>query len=405
MRRIIFVAVGLLAGVASVWGQKVPLTAEGSKNVLWVDFDRLYDYNQYEKSRWGLGLQYDWNFDTSKYEIKTLSLSGYGAYGYADQRFKWGAKVDLQGASRIQPHTYVGITHDLTPAASRTLVVPALAVLQSPASFMTRLYSDTWRLTAGYSQKFSQWKLSVGSVELRLARERPLWWEYGPPVLWTMVYPASSADLKTLKHYDYLEAAFYAAHTSGWSGRLETGLVDFDESHPFAFLRLLAQYENSFRLAFLELNVFAQGGFTSREVPYSRMFDLGGSWGCPLSLNHTLLTARQNEFTANVFGLVNMKLATANPVFKLYNNVFGIGTSPRPFITFNAAWGESYDDFYPAPDKGICEVGAGIDGLLMLGQIYWGLGAAYRLVPESAPYHFTKRSDNLTLLITAYLAM
>lgn len=395
----------LLAGMANVWGQKVPLTAEGSKNVLWVDFDRLYDYNQYEKSRWGLGLQYDWNFDAEKSRFKTLSVSGYGAYGYADQRFKWGAKVDLLGASKKQSHTYVGFVHDLTPAASRTMVIPALAVLQSPASFMTRLYSDTWRLTAGYSRRFEKLKISVGSVELRFSRERPLWWEYGVPIRWTTVYPPSYADLKELRHYDFLEGAIFLSHASGWSGRLEAGAVDFDERHPFAYLRLLTQYENSFRLAFLKMNLFFQGGMTSREVPYSRMFDLGGSWGCPLSLNHTLLTARQNEFTTNIFALANMKLTTANPVFKLYNKPFEIGTAPQPFVICNAAWGMAYDDFYPAPDKGILEVGAGIDGLLVLSQIYWGVGLAYRLTPESVPYHFVDNRDNLTLLFTAYLKM
>jgi hypothetical protein len=58
-------------------------------------------------------------------------------------------------------------------------------------------------------------------------------------------------------------------------------------------------------------------------------------------------------------------------------------------------------DYPTAPDKGIAEVGAGIDGVLIWGAIKWGCAAVYRLTPTSADYHYTDTRNNLALLFTA----
>ena len=90
MRKYFLIAMAFIALPMSAMGQLIPLLPEGTKNQLWLDPDRVFDYNQYEKSRWGAGLQYDINFDTTAqhHMFKMLSLGGYGAYGYADQRWK-----------------------------------------------------------------------------------------------------------------------------------------------------------------------------------------------------------------------------------------------------------------------------------------------------------------------------
>ena len=56
-----------------------------------------------------------------------------------------------------------------------------------------------------------------------------------------------------------------------------------------------------------------------------------------------------------------------------------------------------------APDKGLMEVGAGVDGLIVWGAVEWGGIVAYRLAPSSAPYHYSAVKDNLALMLTAHL--
>ena len=400
MRKSILIALALIALPMSVMAQMIPLLPSGSKNELWLDPDRIYDYNQYEKSRWGVGLQYDINFDTaSKPTFKTLSLSGYGAYGYADQRFKWGVLANLQGASWRRSHTYVEFFHDLTAEASRTLFTPTLSILRSPASLLSRLFSDTYRFTLGFSNRLS--KHFYEGIELRLSRERLLHDDYG-----RILYPTYS-ELKDLNAYNFAELHLTLFHVLGLSGKVTLGAynTDNDKDGEF-FVRTQLEYDRTIKYYFLVFQLFGQGGWVGgSRVPYSRMYDLGGSWGCPLGLNHTLLTVRPNEFTTSLFAMINLKVTTREPLFVYYNNLVALGTSPSPFLLCNGAWGTSFDDFYLAPEKGIGEVGAGIDGLLVWGLVDWGLGVVYRLTPASAVYHLTEPKNNFALFFTATLEL
>lgn len=405
MKKTILFTLGLMALQMNALGQLISLSHDGG-GPLWLDADKVFNYNQYEKSRWGVGLQWGWlanEIDTTRYGWDRFSAGAYIGYGYADQRFKWGANVFLWGNPALDEHFHLSFFHDLTPDASRAfLPSPGITVLSLPASFMTRFYSDTWRLAANYTRQLG--KRTFENIELRFSRERAL------HDLVNLYYPASYSDLKDLSHYDFLEGKFCLHHTSGWSGEMTFGTFKYnddlgnlfryvgDESVN-VFLRLLVQYEHTHRFSFLELQLFGQGGLVkgSNGVPYSRHFDLGGSWGSPLILSHSLLTARQNEFTATTFALVAMKLTTQEPLFVYYNQFVALGSAPQPFVLCNGAWGD------PAPEKGIAEVGVGIDGLLRLGEVYWGLGVVYRLTPASAPYHFTDRRDNMVILFSAYL--
>lgn len=410
MKKIILIALFTILLLPSGMAQLVPLIS-GESNELSLDLNRLYNYNLYEKSRYGLGLQYDIALGGERFN--TLSLSGYGAYGYADERFKWGLKADLQGNGKHQSHTYVEFFHDLTADASRYLNTYQLLNFTSTGSFMTRLFSDTYRLTLGFSRQVTAKR--ADGFELRFSRERPL--HAGT----AQIYPPSYSDLKDLPYKDFIEGRFFVAYTSGLRGELLTGFIgsenngklsdpDASTSYRFIpFLRLLLQYDKNFYFSAFELDLFAQCGFAqcgfaNSGAPYSRLFDLGGTWGSPLALQRALLTARPNEFVTNLFSLITLKLTTQEPLFRLYSNLFAIGTAPSPFLLCDAAWGKmgDYEGAY-VPDKGIAEVGAGVDGLLVWGAVKWGGAVVYRLTPESAAYHFSDPKDNLTFLFTAQL--
>lgn len=403
MKKFVLITLAFIALVPSGMAQLVPLVS-GERNVLSLDLNRLYSYNRYELSRWGLGLQYDINF-SEKNSFKTLSLSGYGAYGYADERFKWGLKADLQSRLRHQSHSYVEFFHDLTPDGSRSLNAYQLLSFNSTGSYMTRLFSDTWRLTVGFSRLVTP--AVTQSFELRLSRERYL--HNGI----SLFYPSSWSELKGLPHHDFVEGRLFVAYTSGFRGEFVVGVCgDFPDifSEDFLrqqmFLRLLLQYDKGFYFSPFEFDFFAQAGYVNRDAPYSRLFDLGGTWGSPIAMGQGLLTARPNEFVTNLFALVNLRLATQKPLFDWFNPLLAIGTSPTPFVLCNAAWGKMGDyTGAEVPDKGIAEVGGGVDGLLVWGAVKWGGAVVYRLTPESADYHFSDPKDNLVFLLTAQLKL
>lgn len=397
MKKILLFILVFIALCSNGMGQMVPLFPGVTKNDLYLDLSRVYSYNQYEKSRWGLGLQYDISLGGKHFNM--LSLSGYGAYGYADQRFKWGARVDLQSLQKYQTHTYVDFFHDITPDAPRYLNPYNILDFNSTGFFMTRLFSDTWRLTLGFSRQASGGRAEC--FELRLSRERGL--HYGT----TLLYPPSYSDLKGLPYRDFAEGRVFVSAGAGFRfevlGGIHGDLADLDEKMT-PFCRVLMQYDNAFYFSAFELDLFGQAGFANSEAPYSRLFDLGGTWGSTIALERSLYTARPNEFTTNLFTLVNLKLTTREPLFRLENKVMAIGTAPSPFVLCNGAWGMMGDYTGPnVPDKGIAEVGAGVDGLVVWSAIRWGGAVIYRLTPASAAYHLPERSDNLVFVFTAKL--
>lgn len=402
MKKIVLITMALIALLPSSMAQLIPL-ASGVRNTLSLDINSIFNYNQYEKSRWGLGLQYDIALDGERF--RALVLSGYGAYGYEDTRFKWGLKVDLQSKLTHQSHTYISFSHDLSPDAARYLIPYQLTSFTSTGSFMARLFSDAYRLTLGFSRQATVKRTDC--FELRLSRERYL--HYGT----TQIYPSSYSNLKDLPHMDFVEGRVFVAHNSGLRGELLAGIYgNFTDifsaniNRQQAFLRLLLQYENEFYFSAFELDLFAQGGVANSGAPYSRLFDLGGTWGSPLALEKSLLTARPNEFTTNLFTLINLKLTTQLPLFRFDSPLLALGTAPSPFLLCNVAWG-IMGEYTGAsvPDKGIAEVGAGIDGIIVWGAVRWGGAVVYRLTPSSADYHYPDSKDNLLFLFTAQLDM
>lgn len=386
--------------------QMVMLNSDTTHYKLWFDVNRVFNYNLYEHARWGGGLQCDIKLNSRV--LRQLTLGGYVAYGYADERVKWGVKTDLMGCSKREPHLYAEFFHDLTRDASRTLDDYSVSNFSANDGFMASQFSDCHRLTAGLSSGLGG--KYRGGAEVRLSREQPL---YNPSLL---LYPKTREEWDLLPTQRYLETRLFFSHEKGWKGELLTGYSRGDLVERTLFARALLQYAHTYPLGFLDLQCYAQGGTTVGKAPYSRMFDLGGISGSPLLLERSLVTARPNEFISDYFGLTILTLGLHKPLFSFYNEMLQLGSRPRPFVTAGAIWGGLWGDGVignattgflelQAPDRGIAEVGAGIHGILRWGYVDWGLAVAFRLTPPSAPYHLTGIDNNRVWILTAELSL
>jgi hypothetical protein len=54
-----------------------------------IDLKRIYSFNKYERSRWGLGLQ------TNEKIVKWMSLGGWAGYGFGDVHWKYGGFAEF----------------------------------------------------------------------------------------------------------------------------------------------------------------------------------------------------------------------------------------------------------------------------------------------------------------------
>ena len=399
IRQLTLAALALLAS-ATAQGQYVKLTGDTSRTALYFNADRVWDYNLYEHSRWGGGLRLVVHparlvFD----EVAADASLGYGVY---DEQWKYGVAL----TERRHGNTfYQRFRRDYFAAGSRRMDSPWSDGGQPLGSFWARRMTDETRVTLGMHRRTGRCRWAVEGEWRRRGMlfdgNRLLYLNQG----------------ESIGRSRLVAARLMMSLTCGFSAQLELGhILDPPGGGSPHLARLLTRYNRTFRLSPLLLKVYAQAGVTPPATEYADMFDLGGTYGAPVLLGNNLATARPNEFTANLFGLVSLRLRTAKPLYRVYSTLFSVGSNPVPFVGVNAAWGRLWGQgtdgrlvqqgiLLQAPDRGIAEPVAGVDGLVRWGVVDWGAAVVYRLVPPSASYHLATPADNLTVLITASLTL
>ena len=374
--------------------QYVRLFGKPTETALYVDLDHVWSYNLYEASRWGLGARLA--IHPEILGRRATYIDGYVGYGLRDTKWKGGLGIKLPITKKSTVN--VSVRRDYEKAASRSLSSYNITNISSLSAFVTRRLCDHLEAIVGYTYG-GRWTLGA---EGRIYMGHRLF-EGG-----TLLY---AVDGDKLPREDGAVLRLSASDKHGFTAEVILGAT-WPEVKPVA--RALAQYDKTSKRKALTTTLFLQGGLTAPGTPYTYMFDLGGTYGAPICFNHTLQTALPNEFTANLFMFVGAKVATTKPLWNFDLREVQLGSHPVPFVQLTAAWGTLWGQdgngqlFYEwlplqAPNMGIAEPAAGIEGLLRWGLTDWGIAAAYRLTPPQAPYARLDTRSNLTLLLTAKL--
>lgn len=372
-------------------GQYLRLAGDPSSTALYFDPIRIWNYNLYEHSRWGGGLLLSTH--PKRFIFSRLDAGAYIGYGTYDKQWKFGLGLDeyMRNSAHHSVH-YQRAMCDYTAAGSRHIANP-WNDSQLLGAFMARRMTREHSFTLGHRWNTDSWYFAV---ELTLGERG---WLFDDKRL---IY----IDRESVGFESFGRLRLLLRHRCGFSTQL-----DLMNNHT---VRLLADYRHDFPISLLNLQLYTQGGFTPKNAEYVDMFDLGGTWGSPLYLNNSLTTALPNEFTANAFTLLSMRLQTAKPLYQVYSTLFSIGSNPYPFVGLTAAWGIIWEQdadgqrpwlnsYLQAPYQGILEPSIGINGIIRWGVADWGIALTYRLTPSSASYHGTSTADNLTFLITAVI--
>lgn len=373
-------------------GQYLRLTGDSSRTALYLDLDKVWNYNLYEHSRWGGGLLLTTH--PSQFIFKRIDVGAYLGYGTFDGQWKYGIAFGehLRGSHLM---LYQRAMRDYAAAGSRHIANPWDGSLLL-GSFMARRMTEEHSATLGLRQHSGGWRWGA---EFTLGERG---WMFDDADLFYLKYG------DTIAFHRFSRLRLLLRHQCGFGSQLD--LLDFNT------LRLLADYRHSFPLTPLRLDLYTQGGVTTNNARYVDMFDLGGTWGAPLLISNSLATVRANEFTANAFLLLNLKLQTRKPLYQHFSPLFNLGSNPSPFAAITAAWGMLWgedadgqrpwlDSHLQAPHRGILEPTLGVDGLIRWGAVDWGVAVIYRITPSDTPYHRTGTRENLTLLITGMLIL
>jgi hypothetical protein len=368
-----------------------------------VLLDKLIAYNGYEGIRLGLGLAT--NDKVSRY----FSVGGYGAYGFADQAWKYGGHLLLRPKPGRGPT--LRLYHAFDVAESGGVSFPS-----AQGAFSSENYRQI------YIDRMDQVERTGGELALRVNSSLRLWvgterqalrnvigYQYLEPLsnevsLLTDRFTAGTVSLGL--RFAYREqVARLPDRQFGLGTRWPvlhlhaTRAVEGLWEGELSFWRLNAMVEKTFRLRMLgDLSLRAMGGMAEPTAPYAFLYNLRGSFDrrVPVAAQFTFETMRPNEFLADRYAALHLRHSFGNLLFR------GKKFRPVPVLVANAAWGvldapERHRGFsFSALNGGYYEAGLQLDNLLRSGITGLGVGIFYRLGPNSLP----DAVDNLAVKVT-----
>lgn len=386
----------LLLPTLQLGAQSIRLTRYDAPNALYLNADRLYNFNMYERSRLELGVLWVSPSQTAAQQRKAFgqwTLSPYVAYGTGDHAWKYGMGAYLRLPGEHSVRLGMWAYNDLERAASRQLGEYRMLTPSLNNGIVTSRYSGV--KGGGLDVFFTPLRGLKMQIGGRRTFEDLRFDSRG------VYYPAREGGIKKewtaftelYARLDWKKSAtlyLRAGRSTGEITRL--------------YYQVLAQYDSD--LGQSGLHLYGQTGFASIEAPYSRMFDLSGTAYSTYFFKNTFLTVRPNTFTANIFAHICLNYTAPLPLWECS------WSSPRPFLQLNAMWGHLLEQndigsimrdglLLQAPYKGLLEPATGFDRLVHWGLLDVGFGVAYQICPESASYRLPDMTDNMAITIVA----
>jgi hypothetical protein len=346
---------------------------------------RIFDYNGYEGFRLGLGAYT--NNKISSY----FSVGGYGAYGFKDKAWKYGAELFLTPVAGSPFQVSAAYYNDVTD----------LGGVNFPLD--RKPYSKEPLRNLNINQMYSYEK-EVFALRISPFRYMTLQPEYSQSIeKSTNNYRLFRPDDGSLKQFYFSEAGIglryaykekfiqlldkrYSEGTKWpviWS-KFTQGLDNFGKGE-FNFRRYDLKIEKrlSIKLAG-HSDVQIRGGYVEGVTPLMRLYNGNGNHNdATIASQNTFETMRPYEFFSSKyvaifyshsFEKLLVKIGYFQPVIKIYGNA-GIGAMNNPGIQQGIQ--------FKTMEKGYYETGFSIENLLKSSFSGSGIGFYYRVGPYS----------------------
>ena len=351
------------------------------------DLGSIIWFNEYEKVRLGLGIE------TNEKLTKWVTLGGYGAYGFGDKAWKYGAKIQFNLWPKHDLKLGVTYKRDLDFSDGMTF-----------NRRTTKLSSQSvyeWFLSE--MDSISEHKAYVEFKALRYLSARLQFRHYTKDIINTERYNF----LGTIdKHYTAAEAGIYLryAYKEKFFQTPRGTKVSLGTKYPvlyFNFIKSVPVTPNANDYYKIEAKIYKHfvirkvgdtyliltGGMIGGNPRYSELYYASGtnSW---LNIDNTFNTMRPNEFISDRFCTFHFMHDFGNI---LYKKKF---SRPSIAITTSLGWGDCKltqdvdgSDYARKMNKGYFESGLQLNNLLCLSIEGFGLGVYYRY----GPYRFTDK--------------
>jgi hypothetical protein len=380
---------------------------QGELNLGYVNIDlkHLLAFNDYEGFRLGGGLR------TSHRVSEYFSLGGYGAYGFKDKAWKYGADAlvniyrlrniwlkyeyrnDVQelGGNHLLPDATAFLTPHLYPlfvsrmdrrekqeVSFNARVIGNLTITGFANRQFVRAFSDYRFISTpvdDVSLYQSSFQLAETGVKLRFAPGEKL-------------VRTATKEIRLGGRFP----VFHAAITRGWKDQT---WGDFN------YTRIDVRIDKTFSILNVgKLSLIAQGGYCGDDIPLSLLYNAQGTYDrFTLGIPNTFQTMRTNEFMHSRYALLHIRHSFLDLLYQKGN------FKPHLVIAHSMLWGdslypESHSLSYRNAEKGFMESGIQIDNLYNSGLSGIGIGAYYRYGPYALPV----AKENWAFKITSSLS-
>lgn len=365
-----------------VRAQYIRINDAKAKSALYVDLDRLFNFNLYEHARFGAGFYLATPANDPK--SPQWQISAYAGYGTFDKGWKYGASVALQSVGTHRWRPYVSYYDDLAQMSSIRLEGYSLLSTFANTSYVASHFARVRCAEVGTSAKFN--KINA-AASVRYVTEWLLYDAYGD-----LLYP-NLYEEQMPRENDYTEANVRLTRGE-WTLDLRAGSHDgyWDEWYGRAIL----QYNKSIGIGKKGiLSLFGQSGYSTTLTPYQHLFDLSGTFGSCYYFNNTLLTLAPNTFVTDLYSRSCVSFKLDHP---LWNTPL---SHPSPFVQLGGAVGR--DIRHNSRTLCVMEPAIGVEGLLRWGYLDLGVAAAYRFSNNEGafPYPANAPSQNYPFAIMA----
>lgn len=355
-----------------------------------IDLNKLYNYNLYEHSRWGLGLE------TNDKLSRWMAVGGYVGYGVEDNGWKYGGMLNFYFDRYKNRNLGFAYSQDLEAAANTSFNKYQLISFNSNTNYTFSRFQSVRKAEAFYSTPLVRY--TTAKLSLSYSRESYLYTNDG------LLYPRRDGVAPGITS-DFAEASL-SLEWKYKQQRIRTPDFEFqvNRSSSFPTIRLIytrglslfnankefnrLQVEYTQHITTRNFNLFtiyASAGHVSKSAPYSRMFNVVGTANFIYYFNNAFLTLHPYSFTATDYAnlclrydwnkaLWNTKMSKPQLSFQL-NSIIGTSRGISTVDGINIQ----------APEKGIMEGAIIINDLINIGMTKWGIGAAYRLSSYNSP--------------------
>lgn len=237
-----------------------------------VDLLRLFNYNDYEHVRLGLGLQ------TNERFIKWLSIGGWGGYGFGDNRWKYGGFAELY---LDKSHEFVlrgGYSDDISDPG-RIRLHPDLDKNYLRSYLLQRV--DRIQAWSGSIRKrFGYWNMELGATQQQID---PMYhYAFNRDGEDQTTFTAREASLGFRYAYAERRTPFFGHYLSMgsnypmWYGKVTTGelqgnIIDTKTTYTQA-VSAIAYHKHINRLGFEHILVEGGKVWSDHSLPLSKLF-------------------------------------------------------------------------------------------------------------------------------------